>query len=883
MEHKLRNKESFMKTRAFDKSLDCLTMNGVLVIIGNAGDGKTTLAINILDRLKQQGYIVLVFSDPKLLEESIDPDRQIVYFVDDAFGTPTLNKRLVEIWTRLHDKIDSLVSKRKMSLVLTSRKIVLLKGKHILSGCHRYADALVDITDNNMCLTEVERRMLVAKHCQGHGLFPTVLMNKLQGYTPGFPLLCRLYATNERLRKIEYFFEKPLLILQKDISGLLDHDIAAFCAMVLIVLYDGKLPVEYLDVFEEDGIDEVKIDTVVKAYCLDKNTALSKMADAMNAIIGVYVEEVDDSYVFLHDSIFDAVCLIFGKRHPREVLRIASSEFIEQRIRTKDSISTDTNDAIDVIILKKNHFNVLSKRWISDILNGHIKSVINNPSIQDLSMLAIFIDNIEQLPASTFVDFIGMSEGQMSVIEFAFDEGYSDLASHLLKKIKMTTDLLEYEIPQKCLQKSIERKDVTLVNMLLNHGVSTTDCIRPFKTTSIHFAARVGDVEILRMLIDHNKCKSISSKDFFGMQPIHYACQKSNTACVELLLKHGCDLDCEDADGKRPIQYACYTGSEGCVEVLHSAGADLNKKEWRGRTPLHFAAMCENCEVVCYLLKHGCDVNVLDVDLCTPLFYACRNGRWKNIKALIHGGADTNIHDANMKFPIHAAAEGCHSDDGAANACIKLLLGVNTNVNEVDDQGKTALHYACAWSFDHRYDSVQLLIDLEADVNIQDGFKMQPLMYACNSGSFQCAGLLLQYGANPNIEGPRQNKPIHLASADGSVDIVKLLMSKGVDIKAKNDDGRQPIHFSSQYGNDDVICLLSWNGADVNAKDNSGKGPLHYACKWGRTKTVKLLMKLGADPHAKDNDGTSPKDLIPRWATNSQVIRQCLSSSSNSL
>jgi ankyrin repeat protein len=50
--------------------------------------------------------------------------------------------------------------------------------------------------------------------------------------------------------------------------------------------------------------------------------------------------------------------------------------------------------------------------------------------------------------------------------------------------------------------------------------------------------------------------------------------------------------------------------------------------------------------------------------------------------------------------------------------------------------------------FDHRYDSVQLLIDLEADVNIQDGFKMQPLMYACNSGSFQCAGLLLQYGAN---------------------------------------------------------------------------------------------------------------------------------------
>jgi hypothetical protein len=91
--------------------------------------------------------------------------------------------------------------------------------------------------------------------------------------------------------------------------------------------------------------------------------------------------------------------------------------------RTKDSISTDNNDAIDVIILKKCHFSVLSKRWISDILNGHVKSVINNPSIQDLNMLAIFIDNIEHLPASTFVDFIGMSESQMSLIEFVFDEG----------------------------------------------------------------------------------------------------------------------------------------------------------------------------------------------------------------------------------------------------------------------------------------------------------------------------------------------------------------------------------------------------------------------------------------------------------------------------
>ncbi|XP_071159902.1 uncharacterized protein [Mytilus edulis] len=883
MEHKNQNIDLFVKTRAFEKTMERLLMNGIVIIIGNAGDGKTTLAVNVLNSLQKKGYTPLVFSDPNFLEQAIDPSRQIVYFVDDAFGTPTLNKRFIEIWSRLYDKIDSIVSKQKMSLILTSRKMVAQQAKNMLRSCERYFNSLLDITDESLCMNNVEKRMLVARHCQGHGLFPMQLVKDMSGYTPGFPLICKLYAKNHRLRNNANFFENPLSVLQKDISELLDYDIHSFCIMVLIVLHDGRLPVEYLDDdFEDDGMDEEKLDTVIKAFDMNKRTALHQMEKSVEAILGVYVEEVDDVYVFLHDSFFDAVCLVFGQKHPKEILRLASAHFIEQRVRTKNSVLSENSDELDVIVLKKSHLKCLSKRWISDIQTGNIRNVMNNPSIQDDVMLSKFIESIEHLSAVEFESFIESMDGQRSLVEFILDDGHTKLAMHLLHKIKDTNNLF-FEIPIKSLHSVINRRDATLVKLLLDFGMDTSSITRPYKLNGVHCAARSGDVEILRLVMEKTGNGVVNRIDNSGMQPIHYACQSSSDSCVELLLKNGSIADNADYAGKQPIHYASYAGSIKCVDLLNKAGACLNEKDWMERTSLHFAAMSDNVDLVSFLLEHSCDPNAKDSDSCAPLFYACKNGRWRTVKALIQNGADINICDKYNRLPIHATTEGCHSDHEGAYSCLKLLLDVKTDINAVDDQGKSALHYACAWSYDHRFDSVQMLVASEADVNITDGFKMTPLLYACNSGSFQCASLLLHYDANPNCDGKRQTKPIHLACADGNIEIVKLLISKSADVKSTNADGRQPIHFASQYGNNDVICFLVWNGASVNVQDSTGKTPLHYACKWGRRKSVKCLMKLDSNPHVKDNDGLYPQDLIPQWAESSKFIRQCLSSTSSSL
>ncbi|CAC5380216.1 unnamed protein product [Mytilus coruscus] len=54
MEHKTQNIDLFVKTRAFEKTMERLLMNGIVIIIGNAGDGKTTLAVNVLNDLRKK-------------------------------------------------------------------------------------------------------------------------------------------------------------------------------------------------------------------------------------------------------------------------------------------------------------------------------------------------------------------------------------------------------------------------------------------------------------------------------------------------------------------------------------------------------------------------------------------------------------------------------------------------------------------------------------------------------------------------------------------------------------------------------------------------------------------------------------------------------------
>eukprot|EP00894_Picocystis_sp_ML_P000725 jgi/Pico_ML_1/51242/g192.t1 len=93
---------------------------------------------------------------------------------------------------------------------------------------------------------------------------------------------------------------------------------------------------------------------------------------------------------------------------------------------------------------------------------------------------------------------------------------------------------------------------------------------------------------------------------------------------VRKALAAGADVDqlasqWSEEKEKRGIHYAAYNGSKDMVELLIRHGADVNRKERDSYTPLHYAVFFRHYDVVEQLLEAGADPNEPDGEGRTPL------------------------------------------------------------------------------------------------------------------------------------------------------------------------------------------------------------------------------------------------------------------------
>ena len=118
---------------------------------------------------------------------------------------------------------------------------------------------------------------------------------------------------------------------------------------------------------------------------------------------------------------------------------------------------------------------------------------------------------------------------------------------------------------------------------------------------------------------------------------------------------------------------------------------DVNMTDDRKRTPLHEASEAGNIEGVSLLLRLGVDINAVDIDGCTALHLAIHQSHPEVALKLIHGGANGNIQDNTGSSSLRKAAMRGLED------VIDALLKHDVDINAVDIDGRTALHYARQW------------------------------------------------------------------------------------------------------------------------------------------------------------------------------------------
>ncbi|EFA75606.1 Ankyrin repeat-containing protein AKR1 [Heterostelium album PN500] len=179
-------------------------------------------------------------------------------------------------------------------------------------------------------------------------------------------------------------------------------------------------------------------------------------------------------------------------------------------------------------------------------------------------------------------------------------------------------------------------------------------------------------------------------------------------------------------------------------------------------------------------------------------------------------------------------------------------ISSRTFINEVDDDGNTALHWAC---YRKHFNVVKYLISKGADADIPNIDQNQtPLHWACLSGDPHLVYYLVGHGADFDKRDKRGLNSLLLSSSNHpDVHIVRYLIHKGMSVSSKDDENHTALHWAA--------FSVSISRAELDCVDNLGRTPFHWAAYKGYIEATKVLFEEGSSMTIRDNDNRTPYEL----------------------
>ncbi|KFK37883.1 hypothetical protein AALP_AA3G041700 [Arabis alpina] len=206
-----------------------------------------------------------------------------------------------------------------------------------------------------------------------------------------------------------------------------------------------------------------------------------------------------------------------------------------------------------------------------------------------------------------------------------------------------------------------------------------------YKRGAIHFAAREGQTEVCRYLLEELKL-DVNTKDEAGDTPLVHAARQGQIATAKYLLEHGADPNIASELGATALHHAAGTGEIELMKELLSRGVSVDSESESG-TPLIWAAGHDQKDAVEVLLEHNANPNAETEDNVTPLLSAVAAGSLACLELLVKAGAKANVF-AGGATPLHIAADIGDLD------LINCLLKAGADPNQKDEEGNRPLDVA---------------------------------------------------------------------------------------------------------------------------------------------------------------------------------------------
>ncbi len=177
------------------------------------------------------------------------------------------------------------------------------------------------------------------------------------------------------------------------------------------------------------------------------------------------------------------------------------------------------------------------------------------------------------------------------------------------------------------------------------------------------------------------------------------------------------------------------------------------------------------------------------------------------------------------------------------------------NVNQTDNDGNTALFYACLKG---HLGCVKCLLRHKSNSNQRNIVKKTPLMLTCSVGFEDIADYLLtnEYDkVDINLLNQLKQNEFMLAAEAGHLNILMKLIDFGASIHQQDIYGRNSLMYAASKGYIDTVqYLVRMNKDLVNIEDAKGDTALIHSCKAGHIKCVKELVLNGAMINHQNKD-----------------------------
>jgi ankyrin repeat protein len=171
------------------------------------------------------------------------------------------------------------------------------------------------------------------------------------------------------------------------------------------------------------------------------------------------------------------------------------------------------------------------------------------------------------------------------------------------------------------------------------------------------------------------------------------------------------------------------------------------------------------------------------------------------------------------------------------------------DINQQDARGRTAVMAA---TYAGQVAAVRLLLEREANPDIQDEMLNTPFLYAGAEGMLDVLKLTNEAGADPAVTNRYGGTALIPACERGHADVVRyLLTNSDVDIDHVNRLGwtgllEAIILSDGGPAHQEIVRILIEHGADVDLADGEGVTPLAHARARGYTEIARALREAGA-------------------------------------